>query len=127
MILRNQSTQLTTYNNLPESQIETIPENQIMKKYMLELNSINLNIQIINKSEADIWKLTGFLREYGREKAANDQILKTLSTMINKSSKNIKELDLDCKWCEQITDKGLDYICRTLRSLSSLRILSLNF
>jgi len=84
-----------------------------------QLTGPDLKSHFVKKVKANVWKFSG------EKDTTDDEILKNL-TLALKSPK-VQRLEIDCRECENVTDRGLEFLGRALRRMTCLKSISLDF
>jgi len=118
--------------NPSEPTVIFVLKNKIVKpslKYKIHLDDENFDLKEVEalmrvkRIKPSAVKFSTVKFQSGR--ITNDETMKSLANIIKSATKSTK-LEINC-FGRPITDQGLGYICKSIRSLTSLKSLDLNF
>jgi len=130
MITEDHSNEIFQENKDPNSAMEiSVEKNRIdhFKRYKMKLNVQKLNSSLVRRTEVSKLKFEGEREEDEIHGKTDDRILKKLARVIKLADKRRQRLYIVCSWSEEVSNKGLCYICRSIRGFNSLRSLNLDF
>jgi len=95
-------------------------------KYQIDLNKHKLNLYFPKNMKARALKFKGNMKKNRNDKEADNNTLKMFSKALGSDNRRQK-LDINCAGCSEVSDVGLDYLCKKIRKLTALQTLSLDF